>query len=405
VIDAAGETVQSQRLGDGRLAARVLVPAFAAIRIRCVPGPATTYLGPTIRGNPPVVATKTSLDNGLLRVEVDPKTGDIRSLTRYKMSGRQFVREGAGLNAYLYVLGRDPSAAVGPGASTIKVIDAGPLVATLEISSTAPGASRLVRRVSLAMQADGVDIETTIDKTLVREKESAHLAFPLNVPGGIVRADLGEAVVEFEKDQLPGSCKDFVGVTSAIDVSNAQAGVTIVSLDAPLFEIGALTDERSVTGKPRAWRKQVAPGSDVFAYLLNNYWHTNYKADQAGPMTFRFRVRPHGPFDPAELRRAGGASEQPLLAMPAALEAPLPALPFRLEGPTVVVSAVRPADDGRAVIVRLYNPTAAAASARLLGQSPRMRVLTLGASGTPGQPITGPIPVPAFGTVVLVVER
>ncbi len=111
------------------------------------------------------------------------------------------------------------------------------------------------------MQADGVDIETTIDKTLVREKESAHLAFPLNVPGGIVRADLGEAVVEFEKDQLPGSCKDFVGVTSGIDVSNGQAGVTIVSLDAPLFEIGALTDERSVdrqatrvaeTGAPEA---------------------------------------------------------------------------------------------------------------------------------------------------------
>ncbi len=398
VIDTAGRTVQSQRLGDGRLAARVLVPALGAIRIRCVPGPGMMANGP-IAGNAPVLATKTSLDNGLLRVEIDPKTGDIRSLTSYMMSGRQFVREGAGLNAYLYVLGRDPSAAVGPGAPTIKVVDAGPLVGTLEISSPAPGASHLVRRVSLTMQADGVDIETKIDKTLVREKESAHLAFPLNVPGGIVRADLGEAVVEFEKDQLSGSCKDFVGVTSALDVSNAQAGVTVVSLDAPLFEIGALTDERSVTGKPRAWRKQVAPGSDVFAYLLNNYWHTNYKADQAGPMTFRFRVRPHGPFDPAELRRAGAASEQPLLAMPAALEAPLPALPFSLEGSAVVVSAARPSDDGRAIIVRLYNPTAAPASTRLLG-------VALPAIATAsGQAVGGPIRLPAFGTVVLVVTR
>ena len=109
--------------------------------------------------------------------------------------------------------------------------------------------------------------------------------------------------------------------------------MAIASLDAPLFEIGALTDERSVNGRPRAWRKQVAPGSDVFAYLLNNYWHTNYKADQAGPMTFRFHVRPHGAFDAGRRSGASGAaSEQPLLVMPAALDAPLPALPFSLEG-------------------------------------------------------------------------
>jgi hypothetical protein len=404
VIDAPGRTVQSQRLGDGRLAARVLVPAFSAIRIRCVPGPATT-VGPALRGNPPVVATKTSLDNALVRVEIDPKTGDISRLSALAARGVQFVRAGAGLNAYLYVLGRDPSAAVGPGPVRVRVVDSGPIVGTLEISSPAPGAARLVRRVSLAMQADGVDIETTIDKTLVREKESAHLAFPLNVPGGIVRADLGEAIVTFEQDQLPGSCKDFIGVTSGIDVSNGQAGVTIVSLDAPLFEVGALTDERSVNGRPRAWRTKAAPGSDLFAYLLNNYWHTNYKADQAGPVTFRFHVRPHGVFDATTLRRAGAESEQPLLAIPAALDAPLPALPFSLESQVVVASAVKPAGDGRGVIVRLYNPTSASAYARLLGRPPGLRALTLGTGGAPGQPITGPIRLPAFGTMELWVER
>jgi hypothetical protein len=287
---------------------------------------------------------------------------------------------------------------------TVKVVDSGPLVATLEISGPAPGAARLVRRVSLAAGADAIALETTIDKTLVREKESAHLAFPLNVPGGIVRADLGEAVVAFEKDQLPGSCKDFVGVTSAIDVSNDQAGVAIASLDAPLFEIGALTDERSINGGPRAWRKQLAPGSDVFAYLLNNYWHTNYKADQAGPVTFRFQLRPHGPFDAAALRRFGAATEQPLLVMPAALDAPLPAMPFSLEGPVVVASAVKPADDGRGLIVRLYNPTGAPATAQLRGRSPGVLSFP-DIGGVPGRRITGPIRLPAFGTLVIWVER
>jgi alpha-mannosidase len=404
VIDAAGRTVQSQRLGDGRLAARVLVPAFGAIRIRCVPGPGMMAGGP-IHGNPPVVATKTSLDNALVRVEIDPKTANISRLSALAARGVQFVREGAGLNAYLYVAGRDPSAAVGSSAATIRVVDSGPLVATLEISSPAPGAVRLVRHVSLAAGSDGVDIETTIDKTLVREKESAHLAFPLNLPGGVVRADLGEALVEFEKDQLPGSCKDFIGVTSGIDVSNGQAGVTIVSLDAPLFEVGALTDERSVTGKPRAWRKQVAPGSDVFAYLLNNYWHTNYKADQAGPMTFRFRVRPHGAFDAAALRRAGAESEQPLLVMPAALDAPLPQLPFRLESPAIIVSALRPTDGGTGFLVRLYNPSAVSAGGRLVSTGTTLRLLESDESGRARSTGVGRVTLPPYGTVVLRVER
>lgn len=31
-----------------------------------------------------------------------------------------------------------------------------------------------------------------------------------------------------------------------------------------------------------------------FSYVMNNYWHTNYKADQDGPVTFRYALRPHG---------------------------------------------------------------------------------------------------------------
>jgi alpha-mannosidase len=400
VVDTQGRTIPSQRLADGRLAARVIVPSYGAIRIRPVAGSATPPPA-AARGNQAVVATKTSLDNGRVRVEIDQKTGNISRLTTMLVPGAQFVREGQGLNAYLYVAGRDPASAAGPGDVTITVVDRGPLVATIEIASQAPGASRLVRRVSLAVNTDAVELETTIDKTLVREKESAHIAFPLNVPGGVVRADEGEALVTVEADQLPGSCKDFIGVTSAIDVSNARGGVSIASVDAPLFELGGLTDERSVNGGPRAWRTRVE-GTDLHAYLLNNYWHTNYKADQSGPLTFRFQVRPHGRFDAAALRRFGAGIEQPLLAMPASPDAPLPALPFRVEGAVVVASALKPADDGRAFVVRLYNPSPAEAVAQVVGApGPLKTVAVIGADGKPAGAVNGPIRLPAFGTVVL----
>jgi alpha-mannosidase len=394
VVDPSGRALPSQRLADGRLAVRVRVPAHGAIRVEAVAGvPPPVWLNLA-----EVTATATSLDNGLVRVEIDPKTGDISRLTAAAAPALRLVRPGAGLNAYLYVPGRDPAAAVGPGAPSIALVDRGPLVATIEIASTAPGASRLVRRVSLTARADAVDLETVLDKTLVREKESAHLAFPLNVPDGVIRADEGEALVAIDADQLPGSCKDFIGVTSTIDVSNRQAGVSIASFDAPLFELGGLTDERSVNGGPRAWRTRLA-GTDLYAYLLNNYWHTNYKADQAGAITFRFQLRPHGPFDAAALRRFGAGTEQPLLVTTAVAGAPLPALPFDLGAEAVVASAVKPADDGQGVVIRLYNPSASPATARLSARSGILRI-----TRDDGSAVAGPVRLPAFGTAVLRVE-
>jgi hypothetical protein len=191
----------------------------------------------------------------------------------------------------------------------------------------------------------------------VRDKESGHLAFPFNVPGGVIRADQGEAIVEVPRDQLPGSCRDFVGVQSAIDVSAPSLGVALVSLDAPLVELGALTDERLHDGRTRAWREAPAPGTTLHAYLFNNYWHTNYKADQAGLLSFRFVVAPHGPFDPLALRRLSEEQDFPLLVMPRGEGAQhAVGAPFTLEGDPVILSSLRrPGPDDR-IVARLHNP-------------------------------------------------
>jgi len=67
------------------------------------------------------------LDDGRVRVEVDPGTGDIRSLTSSAPPGREFVRDGNGLNAYLYVAGRDHSKATRAGEGGVGSLrDAGP---------------------------------------------------------------------------------------------------------------------------------------------------------------------------------------------------------------------------------------------------------------------------------------
>jgi alpha-mannosidase len=130
-----------------------------------------------------------------------------------------------------------------------------------------------------------------------------------------------------------------------------------VSLDAPLIEPGAITDEQLREGGVRAWRDRVAPGTTLHAYLLDNHWHTNYQAAQSGPLAFRFVLRPHKAFDPLALRRLSAEHEFPLLVRSAGAATPPLAAPFTLDGDPVVVSSLRLADEGRALAVRLYNPS------------------------------------------------
>jgi alpha-mannosidase len=308
------------------------------------------------------------------------------------------------LNAYRYVPGFDPAAAVGPGRPRVVVEEAGPLVATLRIESDAPGTRRLVRRVTLVAGDDEVWLETVLDKSKVREKESAHIAFPFNLAAAVVRVDEGEATITFGKDQLPGSCFDFVGPHSAVDVSGDRAGVGFATLDAPLVEVGALTDERRPGGQPRAWRDKPAQGGSLFAYLLNNYWHTNYKADQEGELRFRFVLRPHGPFDAAAFRRLSAAVDQPLVLSRVAASGPLTPPPFRLEGTPAVVSALRPTDDGMALLARIYNPTPAATTAWLTHLW-KGRVVTALAPGQKRIVTTGSVEIRPYGAVTPEIRR
>ena len=145
------------------------------------------------------------------------------------------------------------------------------------------------------------------------------------------------------------------------------------------------------SGRPTAARgrgaSDTALGSTLYAYLLNNYWHTNYKADQSGLLGFRFVLRPHGAFDATELRRFSADTEQPLLAMAVEAETPHVEAPFRVEGDGVVVNALRPARYGSSLLVRLYNPSGAAASARIEGTRRYVNLDRATPEGLAGEPI------------------
>jgi hypothetical protein len=322
--------------------------------------------------------------------------------------GKEIPLNSGPLFQYLYVAGRDPSRATPSTGGNIAASDIGPLVSVIELRGQAPTTSGIRRTLVVAAGAETLEMTVEIDKIAVRDKESGHLAFPLNVPAGVVRIDLGEALVEPERNQLPGSCRDFIGAHSVVDVSNSDGGVSIATLDAPLLQLGAITDERQNDRGTRTWRERTAAGTTIYAYLFNNYWHTNYKAYQQGPLTYRFVLRPHAAFDALSLRRFSDEQDHPLLVLPADPAAPETQAPFALSGDGVTISSLRPSDDGEALVVRLCNPLSKPATVTVRPAAPWARVseVLTAAAGMAARPTEdGRVTIPPLGALTVRIDR
>ncbi len=397
-----GKALRSQRLASGQLAVLVEdVPPFAAKRILFETANTSSPTGKaTAKGN--------TLANGLLTLSVDKHRGAITELKT--SNGRNLVdtQGGLGLNEYLYQAGRKPGKLVGSSAAIITVEDDGPLVAALRIESDAPGCKRLVRRLRVVDGLTRVDMADILDKLPVRTKESVHLGFAFDVPSGQMRIDTPWAVTRPELDQLPGSCKNYLTVGRWIDISNKDYGVTWATLDAPLVEVGRVSVDVPSPMTLDGWITKLEASNTFFSYVMNNYWETNYKSDQDGETEFRYSIRPHaGNFDAAAAMRFGIERSRPMPVVPMnkkrlAAAAPPTASLLRVEPSDIIVTSLKPSRDGKALMLRLFNPAEQAKKATITWAPPSPKqILASGPSETPGKPLTGPVELPGQGILTL----
>ena len=397
VVGENGEEVPSQRLSTGELAFLARdVPALGSKCYRVRPGRSQAAGALRVEGS---VITAAGL-----RVEVDGRTGAISRLE--DPNGRQYTDTSIapGLNQYLYVPGRDPSAARRNGAAKVTVKEAGPLVAVLQITSDAPGCAALEQELRVVDGIERVELVNRLDKVPVREKEGVHMAFPFSVPRGLFRLDGGWGIVRPEADQLPGSCKDFLSAGRWVDCSNQDYGITLTLLESPLVEIGAMTNETVGERGVRLWRREVPAGTVCYSYAMNNYWHTNYAADQKGPATLHYALFPHGMFNAADAYRRGVEQDQLLLVRRAAGEG-LRSL-FTVTSPGVVVTSLQRSADGKALMVRLYAASGKPEefSLQWRGEGPRRVLVSSSEEGT-GAQARWPLALPAYGIVTLRCEE
>ncbi len=415
VLDDQGRRVPAQRLANRELAIMANdLPPFSGRRY--------TLIGQPREGvkNPEFVPAKASaesasLENGLITVRLDPKTGGIIEL---RVKGiDQNLADTAGdhrLNDYLYMVGDDTTKLLRNGPVKITVLDNGPLVASLKVESDAPGTYKLVREIRIVSGGDYVELINRVDKKRLDApnyyafdgKESVNFAFPFNVPGGDVQMDLPLALMRVDQDQMPSACKNWLTAGLWADVANEEFGVTWVTLDAPLVQVGGITANllNSQTN-PETWRKKIEPTQKLYSWAMNNHWGTNYRAYQEGPNLFRFILRPHGQRNHPDASRFAVCFSQPLVVTPGRGTAPKTTSLVSIEPADVMAIALKPSDDGKAFILRLYGTGNQVANAKITWPNHASAKMWLSdTSEKPLKAISGTAEVPSHGVTTIRAE-
>lgn len=192
----------------------------------------------------------------------------------------------------VYQLGLNPSTIYHPATVSVKEKGNTEQTRSVEVTGQLKGCNSYKVLYVLDKKAGHLTATFRIDKRKEREKESLHIAFPFAYNNPALEYGNGRTKLRYPQDQLAGSNKEFVCVEKEISL---QSGKMKAVLSSPLFalwEIGGLIDENRLNGA-KVWKRDVQSTSSIFLYLLNNYWHTNYKADQEGTLnvevTLEFR--------------------------------------------------------------------------------------------------------------------
>ncbi len=128
-----------------------------------------------------------------------------------------------------------------------------------------------------------IDLACSIIKKSIVDPESFYIAFPFYIKGGKHFTEVQGGVIETGKDQIKGSSNDWYTVQDFTSIRNETSQLIIGSTEMPLMQFGAINTGRYTAG--------ASPQStNLFSWPMNNYWVTNFNADQRGGHSWNYYI-------------------------------------------------------------------------------------------------------------------
>jgi hypothetical protein len=384
LVEAAGGkpvAVEPVRMGEGYRRVRFLAERVPALGYRVYRLRASTA-GPPAAEPGRDLKTANTIENDFYRVTVDPGRGGVTSIFD-KQIHREIVDTQSPylLDQYLYVSGGDgtrlvymrdhlPNAelridpAGGGAAATMRVTPWGQTIHYTLAGLNAPEISTEIRLYNAEKKIEFVN---RVHKEPVNQKEAVYFAFPFAAPDPQFEYEGQTGTVNPARDALAGANREWFTVGHWARVSGGGLSAAIIPVDGPLATFGDINRGR--------WPEKFEPRSAaIFAYALNNYWHTNFPRVQSGEFTFRYVLTSGADLSPAALSRLGREALTPLetgqliATDKVGARGSLPASEagfLNVEGDGFEIETLKPAEDGRGYVLRLLETSGRAHTVRI----------------------------------------
>jgi hypothetical protein len=227
----------------------------------------------------------------------------------------------------------------------------------LTVAYAGPHAHSIVTEIRLFNHAKQIEFVNYVAKDPSNDKEAIYFAFPVAASDGRFDYEGQVGTVAPARDSLAGASREWFTVGHWARVSGGGLSAAIVPLDGPLATFGDINRGR--------WPQKFEPASaTIFAYALNNYWHTNFPRVQSGDFTFRYLLTSGAELSSAALSRMGREALTPLeigqlsASDKIGLRGTLPpdkGSLVQIGGDDFELETLKPAEDSRGYVMRLLD--------------------------------------------------
>lgn len=323
------------------------------------------------------------VENRFYKVVLEPGRAAIKSLFD-KQLGRELVDTSSPylLNEYLFVSGGGTETGRGRGVEDSQLLHPFKWLPYAELTIHHPEQGHIVgvertpwgQRIRLAASAlhtPRLEVEillpddkkevrfcNVIQVDLVYAKQASYFAFPWSIPKGAFRYDIPNGFVAPATDLLKGGCSDWFAVQHLVNIEDDKTSVSLATAEAPLVCLGDINRGY--------WAPQFTNrSSTVFSYALNNYWSVKWAGKKEAELHYRYAVTSGPRFDPAQDTRWACELRSPLEVAALKSSDKLPGLRGKLpvgqaalasvEPGNVMLTALKPAEDGHGIVVRLLE--------------------------------------------------
>lgn len=196
-----------------------------------------------------------------------------------------------------------------------------------------------------------MEVVYRLRKKAVTDPEAIYISFPFEVEKGKIHLDVPGGTIEAGVDQIQGSSNDWYTVQNFATARNEKSQVIMGSPEIPLMQFGAIN-----TGRYQA--SAVPQSTCMYSWPMNNYWVTNFNADQMGELQWSYFIHSSNDASIEYATRFAWENRIPFLTrvLPGGGENAGPVEPvsiFRIEPANLLLVNMKPVKGENAVLLQM----------------------------------------------------